>query len=270
MDTLIYQLKVTLDESKPPIWRRVEVDGDLTLSQLHAVIQRAMGWADYHLHQFEVGGHRYGVPDPDYGDMEMLDERRYSLRRIVPDEGVKFHYEYDFGDSWLHLIEVERIGEPEPDVFYPRCIKGKRACPPEDCGGIWGYEELIATLQNPKHPDHKAMKQWVGGDLDPERFDLDEINGALASLECSRLYGSTRAADYTPTQGQYLAFIYYYTKLNRLPPAHVDFQKYFQVTPPSVNNMLKTLEQRGFIRRIAGQARSIRLLLPRERLPDLD
>ena len=267
---MIYQLKITLYDSKPPIWRRVEVDGAMTLDQLHDVIQRVMGWADYHLHQFEISNQRFGNLEHLEYDEAFLDESRHTLQQVIPVEGVKFDYEYDFGDSWYHTIEVEQIKSPEPDVFYPRCVKGKRACPPEDCGGFWGYEELLSALADPKHPEHKNMREWIGGDIDPEWFDLKEINQALAELPFWGVYSRSRKPNYTAKQGQYLAFIYYYTKLNRRPPAHADIIQYFKVTPPTVNNMLKTLDQRGFIQRIPGQARSIRLLLSREELPDLE
>lgn len=177
----IYQIKVTLKYSKPPIWRRLEVPGQTRLDKLHLILQAAMGWWNAHLHQFIVGQTYYGEPHPDY-DMwgpEMLDESKYRLNQIAPREKSKFVYEYDFGDSWEHTILVEKILPPEKGVSYPRCIKGKRACPPEDVGGVWGYAEFVEAITDPNHPDHADMLEWVGDDFDPEAFDLAEINEAL-------------------------------------------------------------------------------------------
>jgi hypothetical protein len=183
-DVPIYQIKVTLDESKPPIWRRILVRSDTTLRELHNVIQAVMlGWADYHLHQFIVGETYYGVPDLDYdGFLEMHDESQVKLSQIVTGEKFKFRYEYDFGDSWLHNLLVEKVLPPEPGQPYPVCVKGKRACPPEDVGGIWGYYMFLEAIQDPEHPEHEDYLEWIGGEFDPEAFDLDEANEALRAL----------------------------------------------------------------------------------------
>ena len=174
----IYQIKVTLKDSKPPIWRRIQVPCNITLAELHHILQAVMGWWDYHLHQFIVGRTYYGVPSPDYDYMEMRDESQVRLDQIA-DEGSKFVYEYDFGDSWEHVLLVEKILSPEPGQQYPVCIKGKRARPPEDVGGVWGYSDFLEAIQNPDHPEHDEYLEWVGGEFDPEAFDLDEINAAL-------------------------------------------------------------------------------------------
>lgn len=176
--TRVYQLKITLKDSKPPIWRRVEVPDDITLSKLHAIIQAAMGWTDSHLHMFTVGRTSYGVPDPSYDD-DVRDERRVKLNQLFTEPKQKFSYEYDFGDSWTHMVLLEQISESVPGVRYPRCTAGKRACPPEDCGGIWGYADFLATITDPENPEHDDMIEWVGGEFDPELFDLDEVNAAL-------------------------------------------------------------------------------------------
>ena len=176
----IYQIKVTLRDSKPPIWRRIQVPGDINLGKLHRILQEVMGWTDSHLHQFIVGNTYFGQPDPDYGDMyDMRDEKRVKLSQIAPAEKFKFRYEYDFGDSWEHELLVEKILPPEPGVHYPVCLKGKRACPPEDVGGVWGYPDFLEAIQNPDHPEHEDMLEWIGGEFDPEAFDLDEVNEAL-------------------------------------------------------------------------------------------
>jgi hypothetical protein len=177
----IYQIKVTLDGSKPPIWRRLLVPGDVTLEKLHYIIQEAMGWTNSHLHQFIVDGIYFGEPHPDYG-FEMHDERRIRLKEITYNEGFKFRYEYDFGDSWMHTLAVEKIVEPEPGQQYPVCIKGKRACPPEDVGGVWGYGDFLEAIGDPDHSEHEMYLEWIGGEFDPEAFDLEETNTMLREL----------------------------------------------------------------------------------------
>ena len=182
-DVPIYQIKVTLEGSKPPIWRRLLVRSDITLGELHHIIQAAMGWWDYHLHQFIVGETYYGVPNPDYLDYtEMHDESQVTLSQIVPGERSRFRYEYDFGDGWLHQILVEKILPPEPGQHYPACVKGRRACPPEDVGGIWGYEGFLEAIQNPEHPEREDYLEWIGGEFDPVASDLDKVNAALLTL----------------------------------------------------------------------------------------
>jgi hypothetical protein len=179
----IYQIKVTLKDSKPPIWRRLLVRGDITLADLHDVIQAAFGWLDYHLHQFIIGETYYGVPNPDFFDYpEMHDERKLRLQQITDREGYKFDYEYDFGDSWIHEIRVEKILPPQPGQNYPLCTAGRRACPPEDVGGIWGYYYFLEALEDPNHEDHEMYLDWTGGGFDPNEFDLDGTNAALREL----------------------------------------------------------------------------------------
>jgi Plasmid pRiA4b ORF-3-like protein len=177
----IYQLKITLDGSKPPIWRRVEVADTVTLAKLHLIIQAAMGWTDSHLHMFTVGGATYGVPDRD-DEMEIRDERKIALNRLLSVPKQKLIYEYDFGDSWTHQVLLEQVVELEPGAAYPRCTAGKRACPPEDCGGVWGYASFLEAIADPAHPEHDEMLEWVGGAFDPARFALAEANAALREL----------------------------------------------------------------------------------------
>jgi hypothetical protein len=177
----VYQIKVTLDGIRPPIWRRILVRSDTTLGQLHPILQVVMGWADYHLHQFIVEQRYYGVPDPDY-PLEMHDETGVKLNEIVPSGKSRFRYEYDFGDSWLHTLLVEKVLAPEPGQYYPVCIKGKRACPPEDVGGIWGYGDFLEAVRTPDHPEHEDMLEWVGGEFDSEAFDLRQVNEGLRAL----------------------------------------------------------------------------------------
>lgn len=175
----VYQLKITLRDSKPPIWRRILVAEATNFATLHEIIQIAMGWTDSHLHAFDVGGEQIGIPYPDE-DFDVLDSSKIKLKQVAGEKS-KFSYLYDFGDSWDHIIVVEKILPLEPGKQYPVCIAGKRACPPEDCGGIWGYGDLLEALANPRHPEHKSMKEWVGGKFDPEHFDMNKVNQILGS-----------------------------------------------------------------------------------------
>jgi hypothetical protein len=175
----VYQIKVTLRGSKPPIWRRIQVPGDIRLDRLHTVLQIVMGWEDYHLHAFTIHGASYGQPDRELGH---LNEARVRLSEVVDEEKTRFLYEYDFGDSWEHELLVEKILPPEPGVSYPRCIAGKRSGPPEDCGGIWGYADFVEAIRDPAHPEHDELLEWAGGEFDPEAFDLAAINDQLSRL----------------------------------------------------------------------------------------
>ncbi len=174
----VHQLKVVLRGARPPIWRRLQVPSDITLAELHRVVQVAMGWQDYHLHQFEIAGVTYGVDDGEGWGPAPEDERRTRLDRVA-DTGTRFAYEYDFGDSWEHAIMVEEVLDAEEATAYPVCIAGKRACPPEDCGGVWGYEEFLAAVADPNHEEHDALLEWAGGQFDPELLDLAAVNRAL-------------------------------------------------------------------------------------------
>lgn len=171
----VYQFKVTLNGSKPPIWRRIQVRSDTTLYELHQILQVVMGWSDYHLHQFVISGVSYGTPDPEF-DFEVKNEKMVKLNQVISEVKEKFIYEYDFGDSWEHVILLEKILPLDQDAACPICLAGKRACAPEDCGGIWGYYDFLEAIQNPKHPEHDEMLEWVGGSFDPEDFDLNVLN----------------------------------------------------------------------------------------------
>ncbi len=179
----IYQLKITLRDSKPPIWRRIQVPGDITLAELHLVFQRVMGWENDHLHAFAIGGIQYSEPEPApyENDGEIQDENSVTLNQVVSGKA-KFSYEYDFGDSWEHQIILEKVLPPETGVQYPVCLTGKRACPPEDCGGIWGYAELLEAISDPNHPEHDERLEWLGDEFDPGAFDLEAINQDLRDI----------------------------------------------------------------------------------------
>lgn len=178
----IYRVKIALRHVAPPIWRRIEVPADTKLGKFHRILQAAMGWTDAHLHAYRVGGVTYGVPDPDSPDDKTVNERNVRLDRIAG-EGDKLIYEYDFGDGWEHELKIEKVLPAESAVHYPRCTEGRRACPPEDCGGSPGYEHLLEVLRDPKHEEHEEMHEWIGGDFDPEAFDLDAANRALWRLK---------------------------------------------------------------------------------------
>jgi hypothetical protein len=178
----VYQLKVSLKEISPTIWRRFQVTDDITLLKLHRILQVLMGWEDYHLHVFEIGGVDYSMPYPDEVDldeMDMISEKRVKLSQLHLAEKSRFLYEYDLGDSWIHEILVEKILPQDPEVKYPICIAGERLAPPEDCGGVWGYEEFVEAICDPDHPEHEEYLDWVGGNFDPEKFDLEAINREL-------------------------------------------------------------------------------------------
>ncbi len=160
----VYQLKVTLEGIRPPIWRRIQVRGDISLFKLHKILQVVMGWYNYHLHQFSIEGERYSVisREADMLGDDFKDEKKFKLNGVIPGEKFKFTYEYDFGDSWNHTILVEKIFQPQEELKHPVCLKGKRSAPPEDCGGEGGYYHLLEAIKDPNHPEHADMLEWAG------------------------------------------------------------------------------------------------------------
>ena len=170
-------LRIDLQEVRPPIWRRVRVPSAITLAELHDVVQIAMGWTDSHLHRFVVGGERYTI-DPVERELDALDSSKVTLAEVAPRPKAVLGYEYDFGDDWKHRVLVEDV-VPSGDEPGPTCVAGKRACPPEDCGGPWGYAELLVILADERHPDHEERLEWAGGPIDPEAFDLDGVDAEL-------------------------------------------------------------------------------------------
>lgn len=173
----VIQLKITLMGSKPEIWRRLIVPEDSTLEYLHALIQISMGWQNSHLHQFEINEKRYSDPEfeLDLDGSKIMDTQKTKLSEIIKSTK-KFMYEYDFGDGWRHEITIESTQPQDPRALYPACVGGERACPPEDCGGMGGYYNLLDQLKNPKNPDHEQMMTWIGGFFDPNGFDPNRIN----------------------------------------------------------------------------------------------
>lgn len=211
----IHTIRITLRDSNPPIWRRVAMPSNATLGYLHQVIQIAMGWTDSHLHQFILEDKSRGIPDPKalakllregrheewlaaqrstrvfapkvapFGDsleMDGEDEAGVALADVCPKVKDRLMYEYDFGDSWEHTIEVQKIEPPRRGVKYPICLAGKRACPPEDCGGIWGYYRLLDVVNDPDHEEHADLSEWLGEGFDPDEFNIDEANQQLAKM----------------------------------------------------------------------------------------
>jgi hypothetical protein len=178
-DSLV-RICVTLLDVDPAIWRRIEVPANFTLEDLHDVLQAVMGWANYHLHHFQIGGHMYGELTSE--DRDMLDGRKLKVSALAIDGERAFEYVYDYGDNWCCVVVLEAIAPASPGVAYPRLIEGARRGPPEDVGGPWGYIEFLEAIADPKHERHKELREWIGGDFDPHRFGLNEINRALARL----------------------------------------------------------------------------------------
>ncbi len=171
---VLYQFKITLLESKPPVWRRIQVQ-DCTLDKLHEHIQTAMGWTNSHLHQFDIKGERYSDPellDDGFDDFECADSTVTMVSEILPKTGKRFSfkYEYDFGDGWEHEVLYEGSPPLEKGRKYPLCLEGERSCPPEDVGGVWGYAEYLEALADPKHERHEEFMDW-NGPFDPDDFD---------------------------------------------------------------------------------------------------
>jgi len=177
MTKQIYQIKIVLKNSKPTIWRRVLVKSDILLADFHNIIQIAMGWTDSHLHQFEKG--RICFAPKEFELEGSKDYRKVQLNTLLNKEKEKIQYEYDFGDSWTHEIILEKILPFSESAKLPVCTGGKRNCPPEDCGGVWGYAELLEVISDPQHPEYEDMVESVGGEFDPEYFDIGEINKEL-------------------------------------------------------------------------------------------
>lgn len=181
----VYQFKITLEGIEPPIWRRIQVPETYSFWALHVAIQDALGWEDYHLHQFEMvdpsAGTKVeiGIPVEEFGfgaDREILPGWEQRIADYFSPENRLANSTYDFGDNWEHTIELEEILPQDENVEYPRCIAGKRACPPEDCGGVWGYKDFLAIIGDPENEEYEEMMEWAGGEFDPEHFDVKEVS----------------------------------------------------------------------------------------------
>jgi len=174
----VYQLKITLKDVRPPIWRRLLIASSDNLEDLHIALQIVMGWTNTHLHEFVQGRSRYGMPDEEFPS-DIKDEIDYRLGQILKQEQDKLDYLYDFGDGWEHAVVLEKILPFEPGTVLPACLAGSRACPPEDVGGIPGYEMFLQAIADPSHPEHEDLLNWIGGDFDPVHFDLAQTNDLL-------------------------------------------------------------------------------------------
>jgi hypothetical protein len=185
---VIVQIKVRLlGVTKPPVWRRLELRADTSLDLLHEILVAAFGWQGYLMHCFSSGREEIGLPDPELG---FIDERDVNVGELIGAVGDRLRYTYDFGDDWQHEIVVEALLDPHPEIHYPVLVAAKGACPPEDCGGPWGYAELKDILTDPKHERHQEMLDWLGlsdaSEFDPAAVATDEIEEELALSGASR------------------------------------------------------------------------------------
>jgi len=176
----VYQFVVRLEGIEPPIWRRIQVPETYDFWELHVAIQDAMGWADYHLHEFLIRNpvtgkqEEIGIPDED-GEMEIIPGWRRKIASYFSEANSLARYVYDFGDDWVHTLELERILPRDKHVVYPVCVAGERSCPPEDCGGVGGYKDFLEIIMDSSHEQYEEMNVWAGGDFDPERFDPSRV-----------------------------------------------------------------------------------------------
>jgi len=182
----IYQLKITLKNTKPAIWRRVQTNADISLNELHYLVQVVMGWGNSHLHQFNCAGQYYGderLWQESFDDFDMRDSLTTKVEKVLKKEKDKILYEYDMGDSWNHNILLEKITTVDIPLMHPICVKGAMRCPPEDCGGVWGYAELVETMKDPNSEEYEEMSEWLGVDeFDPAEFDLEWVNKRLKNF----------------------------------------------------------------------------------------
>ena len=180
----VYQFKITLTSFEPSIWRRILVPSHYSFWDLHVAIQDSMGWLDYHLHSFSIkdpitnGKVEIGIPDEEYDafDRKVLADHKVKISKYFNGNNRDARYEYDFGDSWIHKIKFEKIIQATVGEKYPKCIDGQMACPPEDCGGIGGYYDLLSVLNDPKNEEYNEMIEWLGGEFDPEKFDPKDVS----------------------------------------------------------------------------------------------
>jgi hypothetical protein len=178
---VVLQLKVTLRHVRPPVWRRILVSSDTPLERLHDILQEAMGWTDSHLHAFAHGTTVYMADDPDMASgLAFIEERGVPIGSLLVEPKDRLRYDYDFGDGWEHDVVVEKVLAPSAATRVPAVLAGRRACPPEDVGGVHGYEMFLEILADPAHPEHAEMREWSGGDGDPESFDLEDADARVA------------------------------------------------------------------------------------------
>lgn len=179
----IYRLKITLIGIEPLIWRVVQVPSSMRLCCLHTALQVALGWTDSHLHRFEKDGKEWGLPEYDeLGELDLLDEKKAQLSKVLKVEGESMIYAYDYGDNWRHGVVLEEIIPVNDAAKSPICFGGERRCPPEDVGGVSGYEEFLDVILDHGHEDFERFRGWAGASFQPEEFDLRAVNLKLSSL----------------------------------------------------------------------------------------
>src|SRR5690554_3871031 len=175
-----WQVRIELLGVEARVWRRIFVPGNVTLPKLDRVLRASIGWANNHLHEFVIGGVRYGAPDPDFArELGHVDERNVELAAALGPNARCFDYVYDFGDDWHHVVLIEDRYAQAHEI---RCVAGENACPPEDVGGVPGYERFLAVMADPRHPERREMLDWIGGRFDPGAFDIEAVNRALAKI----------------------------------------------------------------------------------------
>ncbi len=182
MKKRVYQYKISLNEITPEIWRRIQVPETYSFWDLHVAIQDAMGWWDYHLHAFRFrkrknsrNAFEIGIPDDEFADWVVHPGWEIPITDFFDEVGVRCEYEYDFGDCWQHELLLEGILLREKGQTYPRCLDGEGACPPEDCGGVWGYQHMLEIISDPTHEEHEEMLTWLGGEYDPKDFSPENV-----------------------------------------------------------------------------------------------
>ncbi len=191
----IARLRIALLDAEPAVWRVVEVPLTTTLRALHDVIQAAMPFQNCHLYEFRIGEHRYGIVDLDFGaDLPIRDAKSIRLSRFLGEGMSAFSYVYDFGDNWQHAVTVEAVCDGEPETNYPRLIDGAGRAPPEDVGGMTGFEEFVRVMARPRAREHKRMVEWYGGPFDPAEVDVATITAKLAKLARRRAMGKAAGA----------------------------------------------------------------------------
>lgn len=177
----IYQFKITLKEIKPPVWRRILIPSSYSFWDLHVAIQDAMGWTDTHLHHFEIVNpktgrkEQIGIPDNEFMDEHISAGWKRRIAKYFSVDNKNALYVYDYGDDWQHSVVLEKIIDRKAGIKYPACTAGARSCPPEDCGGPWGYADFLEAIMDPAHESYDEMLEWAGKDFDPEHLDISEI-----------------------------------------------------------------------------------------------
>jgi hypothetical protein len=194
----VLQVKVALLDIEPPIWRRLLIPAHHTLADLHGAIQVAFGWEGWHCHVFTVRGSDYGSREP--REVAGARDERIPLAKLDLKPGMSIRYVHDFGANWVHEILVEEVLVPEELTVTPVCLEGKRAGPPDDCGGPLGYRHLLKALQNRRHPEHRDLEEWIGSEWRPEAFHLDEVNANLRDRFAPAKAPTTRKAESSELQ----------------------------------------------------------------------